>query len=302
MSDDGKQKKPRVLFAMWMVGGIKTVYDNLFATIGGRGDIEAAWLPLDMSPADWITWIPPIVFSGAWRNSAATWLRIRRLEMTGRRFDAALFVEYGIMIFLWSFRRRVPYLLSLDMTPLFCARHQLWYAHPRFNPTSPVARLKQKITRSVFADAAHLLPWSHAVKESLINDYKIPEERMTVLPPGIDLGIWTMEQSDWEERSRKKTPVKVLHAGWDFQRKGGDLLVELACSKEFQDVEFHFVTNTYTGLRRKNIVLHSDLGENSRELIALYREADIFALPDARRYVFPGVPRGDGDGFAGNYF
>jgi len=279
MSDDATPKKPRVLFALWMVGGIKTVYDNLLATISGRGDIEAAWLALDMAPADWITWLPPIVFSGAWRNSAATWLRIRRLEMAGRRFDAALFVEYGIMIFLWRFRRRVPYLLSLDMTPLFCARHELWYAHPRFNPGSPISRVKRRITRSVFADAAHLLPWSHAVKESLIKDYGIPEDRMTVLPPGIDLRLWTMTEEDWAHRLRKAPPLKILHAGWDFRRKGGDLLDDLACSPEFRDVEFHFVTTSYAGPRRTNIIIHPNLRQNSPELIALYRDSDVFVLP-----------------------
>jgi glycosyltransferase involved in cell wall biosynthesis len=271
--------KPRVLFALWMVGGIKTVYDNLVSTMNGRSDIDAAWLAVEMHPVDWITRIPPIVFSGALRNSAATWLRIRRLQKTGKRFDAALFVEYGIMIFLWKFRRRVPYLLSLDMTPMFCARHELWYAHPRFHPSSPVARLKQRVTRSVFAGATHLLPWSHGVKESLIRDYGISEDRMTVLPPGIDLRIWTMTDADWEWRSAKRTPIKVLHAGWDFQRKGGDLMLELACSEEFRDVEFHFVTNTYEGPRQRNVIIHPSLSQNTPEIIALYREADIFALP-----------------------
>jgi glycosyltransferase involved in cell wall biosynthesis len=274
-----EKDKPRVLFAVWMVGGIKTVFDNLQAVIGDGGNIEASWLPIEMYPADWITWIPPILFSGAWRNSAATWLRIRRLELAGKRFDAAYFLEYGTILLLRSFRRRVPYLLSLDMTPLYCARHELWYAVPRFNPKSPLARLKKAITRAVFADAAHLLPWSHGVKESLIRDYNIPEDRITVLPPGIDLRIWTASAADLEVRRMKTTPVKVLHAGWDFERKGGDLLVDLASREEFQNVEFHFVTGTYKGPQRKNIVVHSNLAQNSPELIALYQEADVFVLP-----------------------
>ena len=279
MNSTQEMKKPRVLFAVWMVGGIKTVFDNLKSSIGDRSDIEASWLPIEMYPHDWITWIPPILFSGAWRNSAATWLRIRRLERTGKRFDAAYYLEYGIIIFLRNFRRRVPYLLSLDMTPLYCARHKLWYAVPQFNPHSPLARLKRVIMRSVFADAAHLLAWSHGVKESLITDYNIPEEQITVLPPGIDLRIWTMSTADREARRTKTTPVRVLHAGWDFQRKGGDLLVDLACREEFQDVEFHFATGTYEGPQRNNIFVHSHIGQNSPELIALYREADMFVLP-----------------------
>jgi glycosyltransferase involved in cell wall biosynthesis len=279
MNSSEELKKPRVLFAVWMVGGIKTVFDNLRSSIGDRSDIDTSWLPVEMYPKDWITRIPPMLFSGALRNSAATWLRIRRLERSGKRFDAAYFVEYGIIIFLRRFRRRVPYLLSLDMTPLFCARHELWYAVPRFNPRNPIARVKTAITRAVFADATHLLPWSNGVKESLIRDYNIPEERMTVLPPGIDLRIWTMSAADREARRTKQTPVKVLHAGWDFQRKGGDLLVDLACREEFQDVEFHFVTGAYGGPQRRNIFVHRDLAPNSPALIALYREADIFVLP-----------------------
>ena len=272
-------RKARYLFAVWVVGGNKTVLLNLMSQISGRRDLDIAWLPIEMYPNDWITKIPPISLSGVWRNSAATWLRIRPLRRRHGEFDAAYYLGYSIVTFLWRFRHRVPYALALDLTPLWAARNDLWYALPRFNPESLSSRVKHVITRSVFARASHLLPFSTGVRDSLVHDYGIPEERITVLPPGVDLQTWCLSQEDVEARERHAGPPRILFVGRDFRRKGGDLLVTLAARSEFQDVEFHFATDSYEGPALKNVHVHTGLVENSPELIAAYRNADIFVLP-----------------------
>ncbi len=271
--------KARYLFAVWVVGGNKTVLLNLKSQISERQDLDIAWLPIEMYPNDWITKIPPISLLGVWRNSAAAWLRMRPLRKKHREFDAAYYLGYSIVTFLWRFRRRVPYALALDLTPLWAARNGLWYALPKFDPASATSRIKHVITRSVFAQASHLLPFSTGVRDSLVEDYGIPPERITVLPPGVDLRTWRLTQLDIEAREKRTGPPRVLFVGRDFLRKGGDLLVKLAGSKAFENVEFHFATDSYQGPALKNIVVHNDFRENSPELIAAYRDADIFALP-----------------------
>jgi glycosyltransferase involved in cell wall biosynthesis len=171
----------------------------------------------------------------------------------------------------------VPYLLSTDMTPMFCARHKLWYAVPEFNPESPLSRLKTMVTRPLYTGAFHLLPWSTGVRDSLVEDYGVPPERVTVLPPGINLRIW--DPPDRAGKNGSSGPLKVVHVGWDFRRKGGDLLLALAQEEEFRQIEFHFVTAGVEGPVPENVFVHRGVEPNSPELIRLYRDADLFVLP-----------------------
>ncbi len=272
-------RRPHFLFAIWMVGGIQTVFNNMRTAMESRKDAQQSWLPIDMYPDDWITRIPPISLNGSWKNSMATWWGMRPHIRERGKVDAAYVLEHTLLMFLWGFRRRVPFLLASDMTPLFCARHKLWYAVPEFDPASRSARMKQAITRNVYASAYHLLPWSTAVRDSFMEDYGIPEQRITVLPPGIDLNRWYPEDRSGKEEQAPGKPFTILHVGWDFTRKGGDLLAGLASEPEFRDCEFHFVTSSFTGTPGPNVVVHADLPPNSDRLIDLYNRADVFVLP-----------------------
>lgn len=270
---------PHYLFAVWMVGGIQTVFDNLQEVIGPRADARSSWLPVEMYPDDWVTKIPPISFYGMWRTSMATWMRIRPLEKQQGPVNAAYFLEHSLIPPPWVIQRKVPYLLSTDMTPLFCARHELWYAVPRFDPETVLSRLKQHVTSRLYSSAFHLLPWSTDVRDSLVEEYGIPEQRVTVLPPGINLRRWSAADRTSRMTNGRAGIFKVLHVGWDFQRKGGDMLVALAAEPEFRDVEFHFVTSSAVRGATPNVIVHPDLAPNSPALIALYHDADVFVLP-----------------------
>ena len=148
--------------------------------------------------------------------------------------DAAYMLEQTLITFLWRFRRRTPFLLATDMTPLFCAKRTFWYAVPEFDPSSPGSRLKQAITSSVYRSAFHLLPWSSAVRDSLVEDYAVPEKQITVLPPGMDLRHWHAPDRLTDLTNPVKKPFTVLHVGTDFHRKGADLLLALAGEPEFR--------------------------------------------------------------------
>jgi glycosyltransferase involved in cell wall biosynthesis len=167
--------------------------------------------------------------------------------------------------------------VAMDGTPLWFARNELWYALPRFDPESPASRLKHELTRRVYQKAFHLLPLSRGCRQSLIDDYGIPPERITVLPPGINLRTYTCPERETHEESGRR--VQLLFVGADFLRKGGDLLVKLAAEREFKDVQFNFVTKTYQGPVADNIRVFDDVTTNSPEMLDLFRKADLYALP-----------------------
>lgn len=277
MSRDGR---PNLLFAAYMAGGNATILENLQRAIAKRPDVDSAWLPIEMdAESRKIGKRPPrSIIPGTLRNSLVTSGRIRRLERAGRDFDAAYFFQQTICMLLWRFRSRVPYVIAMDGTPLWYAKNGLSYALPTgFDPDALTSRLKYELTRRVYAGAFHLLPLSWSCRGSLIDDYGIPADRITVIPPGIDITMYA--PPDRHARGEAKRPLEVLFVGADFERKGGPMLVALARAPEFRHVRFNFVTKTYQGPTTENIRVFDDLASNSAQLITLFRSADLFALP-----------------------
>ena len=271
--------KPRLLFAAYMAGGNGTILQNLEDQIGARTDVDSEWLRVEMDASSRRIGSRPrrSFVPGTIRNSIVAARGIQELERNGARFDAAYFFQQTICMFLWRFRARVPYVLAMDGTPLWYAKNDLWYALPRFEPESFGSRVKHQLTRRVYAGAFHLLPLSWSCRQSLIDDYGISPERITVVPPGINLRAYAPPNR--AERIEDGRPLRLLFVGADFLRKGGDLLVELAQQPEFANVQFDFVTKAYRGPAAGNIRVFDDVTPNSPRMIALLRDADLYVLP-----------------------
>ncbi len=273
-------RKPNLLFAAYMAGGNATILENLQGFIAKRFDVESAWLPIEMDSESQVVGKKPprSLIPGTVRNSLVTSSRIRALERNGSPFDAAYFFQQTICMLLWRFRSRVPYVIAMDGTPLWYAKKGLWYALPTgFDPKGLTSRVKHELTRRVYAGAFHLLPLSWSCRQSLIDDYGIPADRITVAPPGIDVSKY--QPPDRAARREAERPLQVLLVGADFERKGGDLLVALAQDPGFRGVRFNLVTKTYRGPVVENVRIFDDLTSNSDRLVALFRDADVFALP-----------------------
>src|SRR3989304_8570362 len=88
------------------------------------------------------------------------------------------------------YARRVATLISLDATPISMLQYGYWYKTSVASPDSVIRKLKRSITRSVYDNAVHLLPFSAWAKESLIRDYGVQNDKITVVPPGINLRKW----------------------------------------------------------------------------------------------------------------
>jgi glycosyltransferase involved in cell wall biosynthesis len=273
--------KPNLLFAVYMAGGNATILQNLQSSIAPRSDVDSSWLPVEMDAASKVygmhrTYRRPLV-PGTYRNSRVTGDRIREFEVARRPFDAAYFFGHTICMFLFRFRSRVPYVLAMDGTPLWYARHRLWYAFPPFDPRSPVARLKHMIVRSVYRKAHHLFPLSSGVRDSLVHEYGVAPEKVTVLPPGVNLHQFPFP--DRRANGRAGRPMRVIFVGADFERKGGPLVLRLAARPEFAGVHFDVVTKSFDGAAPANVEVHTGLQTNTEPMVRLFREADVFLLP-----------------------
>jgi glycosyltransferase involved in cell wall biosynthesis len=178
-------------------------------------------------------------------------------------------------VLLGPWMRRVPTVVSIDATPEQYDELGEFYAHVR--GPALVERFKHRMNRRCFERAAHLVTWSEWARQGLVRKYGIHPDRITVIPPGVDIRQWRPEPSPASDG-----PVRVLFVGADLKRKGGDVLIEavrrLRDDPTVPDIELHLVTNASVAAC-PGVVLHAGLSPNSSELIAQYRAADIFCLP-----------------------
>lgn len=202
------------------------------------------------------------------------------MERSGKRFDAAFFNHITPMTLLKDFRRRVPTVLWLDATPRQLTQF------PRFYQPDQTIKIprrfddyKHELTKRAYQEATYLLAASNVVKNSLILDYSIDEQRIRIVTPGIDLEHWTPRDKIGGGPLVKGEKIKILFVGADFNRKGGDLILTLARRSEFRECEFHLVTKSFEGEQPRNVHVHSNIAPNSDELVDLYSSADIALLP-----------------------
>jgi glycosyltransferase involved in cell wall biosynthesis len=93
----------------------------------------------------------------------------------------------------------------------------------------------------------------------------------------VDVDLFRPPVRPFQEAPR---PARILFVGGQFERKGGNDLLEamrrLGPRAELDAVTGAEITGVPDGVK---VRVHSGLSPQSPELVRLYREADIFALP-----------------------
>ena len=175
--------------------------------------------------------------------------------------------------------QRVPTVVSLDATPVNFDSQGGSYGHARSWPG--VEAVKLRLNQLVFRRAAALVTWCRWAADSLVADYGVPEDKISVIHPGVDLTLFRPREHDGDRGA-----VRVLFVGGDFERKGGTDLLQ-ALRRLGPRAELDIVTGSAVELPPGLVCrVHRGLTPQSPELVRLYREADIFALP-SRGDCFP---------------
>ncbi len=126
-----------------------------------------------------------------------------------------VFHVFGMCCPFWN-KSTIPYGMYLDYTMALADRN--------YRPWAPFKTRKElelwlDCERKAYRDAKYLFTMSNVVKSSLIQDYDIEAEKITVVGSSGNC-----QESD---RDRKTFGSKqILFNGSDFQRKGGELVLE----------------------------------------------------------------------------
>ncbi|MGE3907845.1 MAG: glycosyltransferase family 4 protein [Chloroflexota bacterium] len=270
----------RVAFVMEQTLGHVTHARNLWSALEDWPEIEPVWLPIEYGVQGVARFLP--VYRGNWSLRAS--LRARRaleLALRGRRADALLFHTQVTSLFSVDRMRRTPTVISLDATPLNfdeVTRHG-GYDH-EIAGDGFVDRQKYLMNRRAFQAAATLVPWSAWAKRSLIEEYGVTPEKITVLAPGAAASFFEVGRQRLAAVPPGNTadPVRILFVGGEWVRKGGPQLLEalggLAPGTWQLDVVTRDAVPPMPGVR-----VHHGIGPNSPALLELFAQADLFVLP-----------------------
>ncbi len=248
--------------------GHVTHYKNMRAAIDKERGVDATWYPLGFAPRGALETLPP--FRGNW--SARASLRTRRLlarDDAAGRYDALFFHTQVTTLLSVPLMRRVPAVVSLDATPRNYDTVGAAYEHEASGGTAE--KLKRRLNMRPLHAARALITWSDWARRSLVDDYGVPRERVTVIPPGIDTDLWPRPAA-----REGGGVVRLLFVGGDFARKGGEQVVQAFAGLRDR-CELHVVTRD--PVEALGVHVYRDVAPNSGLLRDLYARADIFVLP-----------------------
>jgi glycosyltransferase involved in cell wall biosynthesis len=259
--------------------GHRTHALNLQATVGHDRAVRALWQPMEQQTSG--LWAKLPLVNRYWTVQAG--LRARQAIAQMQRqtpLDALFFHTQVMAVLATNWVKQIPSVISLDATPLQYDALGEYYTHARERQW--LEDQKWRMNRNCFRHARHLVTWSHWAKYGLIDEYEVPAEKVTVVPPGIDVQTWQRATP----RQGHTGPVKLLFVGGNLKRKGGnDLLTvfqqlrqEWTPAGDMPAVELHMVTHDPVP-PQPGVHVYQEMAPNSPALRQLFHECDLFCLP-----------------------
>lgn len=249
---------------------------NLERFLAERADVETTVIPIgfeDSAPA-----LRPFPGLSSWSLRASWAARSALRHHLAEGTTDCVFIHTQVAALLaGGVMRRVPTIVSLDATPANFDSQGKAYGHRRQKPV--VEAVKRDVNRRALLRARHLVTWCEWARDSLVHDYAIPADRVTVIHPGVDLDLFR------PRLQRRPGPPRLLFVGGDFPRKGGLDLLE-ALEGIAGPLEVQLVTGKTEEPRDPRARVHRGLQPQSEALVELYRQADLFVLP-SRGDCFP---------------
>jgi glycosyltransferase involved in cell wall biosynthesis len=254
---------------------------NLQRNLSADPSIDAYWGLPAWDTEGLASYIP--LYRSNWTLRAG--LRVRReLAVIKRKtqLDALFFHTQITAVLAQDWLRRIPSVVSLDATPIQYDSLGEFYSHG----TGPawLEQLKWRLNRDCFQKAQHLVAWSEWAKGGLVDGYQVPPDKVTVIPPGVNINEWQIERPE----NGSKDKLKILFVGGNLERKGGLILLDAFRELRAQgctnrdgqpiEIELHLATRDQIP-PEAGVFVYNNMQPNSDPLKELYAQSDIFCLP-----------------------
>ena len=268
---------PRVGFVLEQTLGHRSHAANLQRILPTLGRIEPVFRLVDFEPRRRYPRLPG--YSNWTLRAAVRTARTLRDLCRRTQVDVLFFHTNVVATLAGRWMRRIPSVVSLDATPAQYDEMGSPYNHRVRHRLIEAA--KHHVNRRCLGLAADVVAWSEWCRESLIEHYGVAPDKVTVIPPGVDVRRWTRIGDRQDDGV-----VRILFVGDDFQRKGGDVLVEAVrrLRRRVSErpatlaIELDIVSNADVRCE-PGVHVHRGVSPNSPELVGLYHRASIFCLP-----------------------
>lgn len=130
------------------------------------------------------------------------------------------------------------------------------------------------IHKQVLNSQKYVIGLTDAVVEEISKDYGVPRNKLRKgrLPFSVDLDLFVPSPS------RDDAIVKILFVGGDFQRKGGDILLNWFTKHHDPNLQMTMVTSHYPG-NFNNVTIKNNIQYGEVKHIELFKSHDILVLP-----------------------
>jgi glycosyltransferase involved in cell wall biosynthesis len=244
---------------------------NLQVNVPLDPEVRAHWALIDFDVAGAGARIP--IYKSNWtvRAGLRAQQQLRKITQT-TSLDALLFHTQVPAVLAQRWLHRIPSIVSLDATPLQYDQLGEFYQHQRGHPKLEV--FKWRLNRDCYKAARRLVAWGAWTKRGLVDAYEVPDDKVVVIPPGVNTREWQRPVP----RVAHSEPVKILFVGGNLDRKGGRHLIDAFRALRHHGIELHLVTKD-TVAAEPGLFVYNDMAPNSQPLKNLYHTCDIFALP-----------------------
>jgi len=213
----------------------------------------------------------PLLANWSLRASLAARASLRSTIRNGPLDAIFIHTQVGSLLSV-GLMREISTVISLDATPKNFDVVGDGYGHRRQSQIAEAA--KTALNRRALDAAAQLVTWNRWAADSLVVDYGVPASRVHVIAPGVDL-----ERFQPRSQPRRPGPVRVLFVGGNFVRKGGLELMSAMALLDGAELDIVTTEASIDVPAGAACRIHRGLAPQSPDLLDLYREADIFALP-----------------------
>jgi glycosyltransferase involved in cell wall biosynthesis len=244
---------------------------NLQTNVPLDPEVHAHWGLIDFDAKGLAGRIP--VYKSNWTVRAGVRANLELMRITRRaRLDVLFFHTQVPAVLAQQWMRKTPGIVSLDATPLQYDELGDFYKHAA--GPAWLEAWKWRLNRDCFRSARRLVAWAEWTKAGLVKDYGVPPDKVTVIPPGVNVDEWRRPTP----RAPHPGPVKILFVGGNLERKGGLVLLEAFRALRDMGLELHLVTKDRLA-PEPGVFVYNDMEANSQPLKNLYHSCDIFALP-----------------------
>ena len=244
---------------------------NLLTNVPLDPEVHAHWGLIDFEATGVAGKIP--LYKSNWTVRAGVRADREIARMNRRtKLDALFFHTQVPAVLAQRWLRKIPGIVSLDATPRQYDELGEFYKHEK--GPAWLEACKWRLNRDCFRSARRLVAWSEWTKLGLVQDYEVPADKISVIPPGVNVHEWRRSTP----RVPHADPVKILFVGGDLKRKGGLVLLEVFRALRHLGLELHLVTKDRQP-PEPGVFIYNNLQANSQPLKDLYHACDIFVLP-----------------------